>query len=130
MQKRDVKQVIVVRHDLSMRRGKAMAQCCHASMAFLLDNDDCDALDRMEIKLSADEQLWFATGTAKIVVRCDSLHELEQLVFKAKLAGIEVHKVTDAGRTEFHGVPTVTCAAFGPAESAELDKITGGLKLL
>lgn len=130
MKARDVKQVIVVRHDLTMRRGKAMAQCCHASMAFLLSNDECDALDKLEVKLSTDEQAWFASGTKKVVVRCDGLHELEQLVFKAKLAGIEVHVVTDAGHTEFHGVPTVTCAAFGPAESDELDKITGGLKLL
>ena len=38
--------------------------------------------------------------------------------------------ITDAGHTEFHGVPTRTCLAIGPAWSDEIDAITGGLQLL
>ena len=38
--------------------------------------------------------------------------------------------ITDAGLTEFHGVPTKTCLGIGPWESEEIDKITGELSLL
>jgi PTH2 family peptidyl-tRNA hydrolase len=38
--------------------------------------------------------------------------------------------ITDAGATEFHGVPTHTCCAVGPAWTDEVDAITGALPLL
>lgn len=36
----------------------------------------------------------------------------------------------DAGLTEFKGIPTKTCIAIGPADSNEINKISGHLKLL
>lgn len=38
--------------------------------------------------------------------------------------------ITDCGKTEFGGTPTVTCLGIGPYLSEELDKITGNLPLL
>ena len=38
--------------------------------------------------------------------------------------------ITDAGLTEFHGVPTNTCLGIGPYEAEEIDKFTGNLPLL
>lgn len=127
----DIKQVIVVRKDLSLRKGKLAAQVAHASMKFLVDNNEAERGDEITVKLSHDEANWLLSGSfTKIVVGCDSEDALRDLVFQAELADIEVHPIIDAGRTEFDGVPTLTCAAFGPCQAEEIDKITGNLKLL
>ena len=52
------------------------------------------------------------------------------VVAKAKDAGVPVALIVDAGKTEFHGVPTKTCCAVGPAWKEEVDAITGELPLL
>lgn len=126
----DVKQVIVVRKDLSMRKGKIAAQVAHASMKFLTDNNEAERGDEMLVKLSPAEAMWLTGSFTKVVVGVDSEEQLQELVFQAELQGVEVHPIIDSGRTEFHGVPTLTCAAFGPCEADVLDKITGNLRLI
>lgn len=127
----EVKQVIVVRKDLQMRKGKLAAQVAHASMKFLIDNNEADRGDELNVKLSNDEATWLMSGSfTKVVVGCDSEGALRDLIFQAELADIEVHPIVDAGRTEFNNVPTLTCAAFGPCSAVELDRITGTLKLM
>jgi PTH2 family peptidyl-tRNA hydrolase len=127
----DVKQVIVVRSDLNMRKGKIAAQVAHASMKFLIDNNESVRGDEIVTKLTPAEAEWLLSGSfTKIVVGCDSEDALRDLMFQAELLDVEVHEIIDSGRTEFNGVPTLTCAAFGPCEAVELDKITGGLKLI
>jgi PTH2 family peptidyl-tRNA hydrolase len=125
----EVKQVIVVRRDLSMGKGKLAAQVAHASMKFLVDNNEAERGDEMIIKLSPAEAMWLTGSFTKVVVGCDSEEALDALIFQAQLAEVECHPIIDAGRTEFHGVATMTCAAFGPCEAEELDKITGKLRL-
>jgi PTH2 family peptidyl-tRNA hydrolase len=127
----DVKQVIVVRKDLNMRKGKIAAQVAHASMKFLVDNNEAERGDEIKVKLSPAEAEWLLSGSfTKVVVGCDSEEALESLIFQAELADVEVHPIIDNGRTEFNGVKTLTCAAFGPCTAEELDKITGNLKLI
>lgn len=126
----DVKQVIVVRKDLQMRKGKMAAQVAHAAMMFLLDADEAERPGELHVKLDPAEVLWLTTGYKKVVVGVDSEESLQNIVFKAKMAGIEAHIVTDMGLTEFHGEPTVTCAALGPCEANVIDSITGDLKLM
>lgn len=126
----DVKQVIVVRKDLSMRKGKIASQVAHASMKFLVDNNEATRGDEVHIKLTPAEAMWLTGSFTKIVVGVDTKEALEDLIFRAELADVEVHPIIDAGRTEFNGVPTLTCAAFGPCSSEELDKLTGNLKLM
>jgi PTH2 family peptidyl-tRNA hydrolase len=125
-----VKQVIVVRRDLTMRKGKIAAQVAHASMKFLLENNESDRGDELIIKLSGPEAMWFSGSFTKVVVGVNSEDELNDLILRAQLEGIEVHPIIDAGRTEFHGEPTLTCAAFGPDDENRIDKITGNLKLI
>lgn len=126
-----IKQVIVVRKDLNMRKGKMVAQGAHAAMAFLLQNvcSACglgfDQIETMDIV-----NAWIKSGQTKICLSVDSKEELEALIVKAEEAKVPVHSIIDSGKTEFHGIPTLTCAAFGPFEADEIDKITGGLKLL
>ena len=127
----DVKQVIVVRKDLNMRKGKIAAQASHASMKFLVDNNEAERGDEIMVHLTPSEAEWLLSGSfTKIVVGCDSEDALRDLIFQASLLDIEVHPIVDAGKTEFTGVPTLTCAAFGPCEATEVDKVTGNLKLL
>lgn len=124
-----VKQVIVMRHDLVMRRGKQIAQGAHASMSFL-----CRRLqDRGELSLhdfSEAEQAWLNGAFAKVCCRVDSEHELLEIRDQAKAAGLEVHLITDSGKTEFHGEPTRTCIAIGPDDAEKIDAVTGHLSLL
>lgn len=50
------------------------------------------------------------------------------MVREARAQGIIAEAIRDAGRTQL--MPgTMTAAAFGPAPSAQLDTITGHLKL-
>ncbi len=126
----DVKQVIVVRKDLNMRKGKIAAQVAHASMKFLTDNNEAERGDEIIVKLSPAEAMWLTGSFTKIVVGIDSEGALQDLVLRAELEGVEVHPIVDAGRTEFNGVATLTCAAFGPCEGSVLDRITGNLKLI
>jgi len=113
-----MKQIIVVRKDLKMRRGKEIAQACHASNKVLLENIDDPRMKK-----------WLSMAFAKVCVRVDSLEELLELHTEALSQNVMAALITDAGKTEFNGVPTVTCMALGPEESDVIDKITGNLKL-
>jgi PTH2 family peptidyl-tRNA hydrolase len=125
-----IKQVIVVRKDLNMRKGKIAAQVAHASMKFLSEKNSSKDPAVMNIPLTPAEVQWFSEGFAKIVVSVNSAKELGELVHKARREGIQVSVIIDSGKTEFHGVPTMTCASFGPDESEKLDQITGTLPLM
>lgn len=130
MENKIIKQVIVVRKDLNMRKGKLAAQVAHAAMKFILDNNNAAKPGMIEVHMTDEEAIWCRESFTKIVVGCDSKGELENLIFKAQLHNITVHSIIDAGKTEFHDEPTLTCAAFGPCDSEELEAITGKLKLL
>ena len=73
---------------------------------------------------------WLDGLFTKIVVSVDSELELLEIHHKAMNAGIPCALIQDSGATEFHGVPTYTCCAIGPAEAKEIDPITKHLKLL
>ena len=129
VQDRAYKQVIVVRHDLKMRRGKQIAQGAHASMAFLTSRLKVSGAVSMN-EFDEAAQAWLSGGFAKICCRVDSEDELLAIRDLASQQGLEVHVITDSGKTEFHGVPTNTCLAIGPDESSKIDAVTGELKLL
>ena len=124
-----VKQVIVMRHDLKMRRGKQIAQGSHASMAFLTRRLQKHGHTSLA-NFSASQRRWLSGSFAKICCRVDSEHELMEIHDRAIESGLEVHLITDSGKTEFHGVPTRTCIAIGPDEAEKIDEITAHLKLL
>ena len=130
------KQVIAVRKDLKMRKGKLAAQVAHASMAVLLDmmskEKVIDSTERWSLLMDEDDAVcrWLNGPFVKIVVGVDSKDDLMDMYIAASLAGVPNALIQDAGRTEFHGVPTYTAVAIGPAEPEEVDKITGHLKLL
>ena len=120
-----IKQVIVMRNDLNMRKGKMVAQGAHASIMFLVMRH----IGKSSLKNSRIQDDWMEQGMTKICVRCDSEVQLLEIARKANEAGLTCHVITDAGLTEFDG-PTKTCLAIGPDAAEEIDKITGELKLL
>lgn len=115
-----MKQVIVVRADLKMGKGKIAAQCSHASLMALenAEREDADAANE-----------WKAEGQKKVVLKVNSERELVELFQQVKNAGLKPALVQDAGHTQT-APGTKTCFGAGPAEDARLDKLTGHLKLL
>lgn len=120
------KQVIVIRRDLKMRRGKEIAQGAHAAMAFL-----SNAIDPFTDKvfLTPAEREWLRSSFTKVTCQVNSEQELMDIYFKAKDSGVKARLITDNGTTEFDGVPTRTAIAIGPDYADIIDKITGELKL-
>jgi PTH2 family peptidyl-tRNA hydrolase len=129
---RPTKQVIVIRRDLRMRRGKEIAQGAHASTAWLADrvlegfspNGTVD-----HVALSAAERSWLQSSFRKVTVKVDSEEQLMAVYQQALEAGLVAHLVTDRGLTEFGGVPTRTCLAVGPDYDDLVDPVTAGLEL-
>jgi peptidyl-tRNA hydrolase, PTH2 family len=129
---RSTKQVIVIRRDLRMRRGKEIAQGAHASMAWLRQR----VMPRMRsagtvdhIQFSAAERAWLAGSLRKVTVKVGSEQELLAVYEKAVEAGLAAHLITDGGLTEFGGVPTRTCLGIGPDYDHLIDPVTGDLEL-
>lgn len=125
------KQVILIRKDLKMRRGKEIAQGSHASMAFLTSRLrpglETAAGRPLAVELDASERRWLRAGMAKVCLRVNSEEELLAYHRRALSRGLTSHLITDSGRTEFHGVPTLTACAIGPADADAIDGVTGGL---
>ena len=76
------------------------------------------------------ERIWLTGAFAKVCCRVNSEEELMSIFDKANAAGLEVHLITDSGKTEFHGQPTRTCLAIGPDVAEKIDVLTGHLELL
>ena len=137
----NAKQVIVVRRDLKMRKGKIAAQSGHACVeAVLMALAKEDRLSDVRVEDGwvqlADTgrdatplSEWFARGVAKICVYVDSEEALLDLAKQGEDAGFCVALIQDAGHTEFHGEPTYTCLAFEPLYPDQIDPITGELPL-
>ncbi|MCX6602953.1 MAG: aminoacyl-tRNA hydrolase [Acidobacteria bacterium] len=123
------KQVIVMRDDLNMGRGKMVAQGAHASAACLATSL-VSLAQEYHAKVPYDVIEWIENGQTKICVRVGSEAELMEIAEKAVAAKLVCHVITDAGLTEFGGVPTRTCVAVGPNEVQAVDEITGRLRLL
>ena len=117
------KQMIVMRRDLRMRKGKIAAQAGHACveavlMALVREGRGADlrATDGWAWVEHAEDDVtpltdWFDAGVAKVCVYVDSEEELLDLAARGRELGFAVALVRDAGHTEFHGEPTYGRAA-------------------
>jgi PTH2 family peptidyl-tRNA hydrolase len=112
-----MKQVIVVNEALQLPRGKLAAQVAHAALAAFLEAP------------SDAQRRWLADGMPKVVVRCESEAELLALQARAEQANVPVAQIRDAGHTVV-AADTLTCIGIGPASRAQIDAITGTLKLV
>ncbi len=112
-----MKQVILIRQDLKLPKGKAVAQGSHASV---------DATLKADPKVVSK---WRSEGMAKIALKVANEKELIKYFQQAKDQGIPASLITDAGRTVV-APGTKTAAAIGPGEDDEIDALTEDLKLL
>ena len=115
----DIKQVIVVRTDLDMGKGKIAAQVGHACV-----------LGAEHVRKSHPEwyQQWWG-GQEKVVVKVSGIKELQEVKRGAIELSLPWSEVSDAGHTQL-APGTTTCISIGPAPENLIDKITGDLKLL
>jgi PTH2 family peptidyl-tRNA hydrolase len=111
------KQVVVVRKDLKLDKGKLAVQVAHASL---------DSYSKSDHKIRRE---WEMSGSKKVVLKADSLKNLLELYEMAKEFGLPCSLIRDAGKTS---VPpgTVTVLGIGPCREDDLDKVTGKLKML
>jgi PTH2 family peptidyl-tRNA hydrolase len=125
-----VKQVIVMRKDLNMSKGKMVTQGAHASIAFLT-NKMKDNLSNPEalwwVNLSQAEKEWVYGTFFKVCVGVDSEKELLDIGYNAVMLGLSVKYIEE---TTGFDKPTVTCIAIGPDYSSVIDPVTKHLKLL
>jgi PTH2 family peptidyl-tRNA hydrolase len=111
------KQVIVIRSDLKMSKGKIAAQVAHAS------------LEAYKKSSSEDQIEWEAWGSKKVVLKIEGLREIVTLQKAASKAGVPNALIRDAGRTELER-GTVTALGIGPCNDDEIDDLTGHLHML
>ena len=129
----DNRQVILVRADLKMPKGKAAAQIAHAStqnfISYFQKSSTKDSLD-MNANFSKDSKVydWITNNFTKITLKVDSEEHLFEIVEKAKKIGINTTVIKDIGKTVFNE-PTITCACLGIDNKDTINKVTGDLKL-
>lgn len=113
----EYKQVILVRDDLKLPKGKLAAQVGHACVETVLRSD------------KAIVKAWRDQGMRKIVLKVKDLKEMRKYMQLAKDADIVTALITDAGHTVV-APGTETCCGIGPADEEDIDVITGNLKML
>jgi len=114
------KQVIAVRTDLEMSRGKIAVQVAHGSLS---------ASENARVSHQEIWRAWYREGQKKVAVKVSSEEELLELRRQAINHRLPHALIRDAGMTELPP-GTVTVLGIGPARAEVMDKVTGDLKLL
>jgi len=114
------KQVIAVRTDLEMTKGKIAVQVAHASVT---------AAEDARKRNSEWWRAWLDEGQKKVVVKVRSEEELIELERKARALGIPAGLIRDRGLTELPP-DTLTSLGIGPCPTQLVDRLTGSLPLL
>jgi PTH2 family peptidyl-tRNA hydrolase len=114
------KQVIVMRTDLKMGKGKIAAQASHAAVS---------AAEEARKHHRAWLNAWLDEGQRKVVVKVSNEADLLQLKEQAGRMRLPCALVYDRGLTQLPP-DTLTCLSIGPAPNERVDKITGNLPLL
>ncbi len=113
----ELKQVIVVRQDLKLPKGKMAAQVAHASAEALLRSD------------ASLVKVWRQAGMKKVVLKVAGEKEMLEVMTRAKDAGLKTALITDAGKTVI-APGTKTCVGIGPDLEEKIDGVTGSLGMM
>lgn len=112
-----LKQIILIRQDLQLPKGKMAVQAAHACVEAVLRSD------KDKIKN------WRSSGMAKIALKVENEKDLLKYNQIAKDSGLITALITDAGKTVV-APGTRTCVAIGPDDEEKIDEITKDLKLM
>ncbi len=112
-----MKQVIIVRSDLKLPKGKMSAQVAHASTEAVLRSHKDDI------------SVWRKGGMKKIVLKVANQKELLKYKTLAEDHGLVTALITDAGHTVVEP-GTMTCLGIGPDKEEKIDMVTGKLKMV
>lgn len=121
----EVRMTLIVRQDLKMGKGKAAAQCSHATLALYkkITNPQLEAFNPEMV------HRWeYGNGQAKITLQVPDQEGMDTLFAHAIEMGVNAYIVHDAGRTQV-AAGSATVLGLGPAPKAVIDEITGELKL-
>ncbi|MBI2145613.1 peptidyl-tRNA hydrolase [Candidatus Woesearchaeota archaeon] len=111
------KQVILVRADLKLPKGKLAVQVAHASLEAAMKSS----------RSQLDE--WRSEGGKKVVLEVQSLSDLKKYEALARSEKLVTALIADAGHTTVEP-GTVTCLGVGPDREEKIDNVTGKLKIL
>lgn len=134
----DYKQILIIRTDTEpkMRKGKMVAQGAHASLGAVLPIvtlsgfSDYQPYEDQTLQHQVEAcRAWLASAFTKVTLGA-TLDEILAVHKAAEEAGLITYLITDSGRTEFAGEPTITALAVGPDTDEVLRPITGHLRLL
>ena len=114
------KQVIAVRTDLGMSKGKTAVQVAHGSVS---------AAEKTRVSHQDVWKSWFREGQKKVAVKVQSEEQILELQKSAALNSLPFAVIRDAGMTELPP-GTTTVIGIGPAKEEDIDKVTSELKLL
>ncbi len=111
-----MKQVILVRKDLKLPKGKMAAQVAHASLEAALKTD----------RRKVDS--WREEGGKKVVLEVNDEKELLKFKDLIEDEGLKTALITDAGHTVVDP-GTITCLGVEPCAENKIDIVTGKLKM-
>ena len=114
-----MKQVILVRTDLKMRKGKLAGQVAHASIGASRTVPDIE----VETWIKNHDQ-------RKIILKVSNLEEMKEYEQKCIESGLDcVYEVINKGDNQIP-LDAVTCLGVGPADDEILNELFKDLKLL
>jgi PTH2 family peptidyl-tRNA hydrolase len=114
-----MKQVILVRTDLKMRKGKLSGQVAHASIGAARTVPDIEVENWID---NHDQR--------KIILKVSSLEEMRKYKQKCVESGLNcVYEVINKGDNQIP-LDEVTCLGVGPVDDEMLNEIFKDLKLL
>jgi len=116
----EYKQVIAVRTDLDMSKGKIAVQVAHGAVS---------SAEQTRVLKQDVWKAWFREGQKKVAVKVGSEEELLELRRNAIGHSLPNALIRDAGMTELPP-GTITVLGIGPAKAELIDEVTGELKLL
>lgn len=111
------KQVIIVRKDLKMPKGKLATQVAHAAVESVLISEKEKIIE------------WQESGMKKIVLKVENEKELIKYFRLAKDNKLKAVVIKDSGKT-FFKEPTTTCVGIGPDDEKKIDTVSGNLKMI
>jgi len=122
-----VKQAIIVRKDMNLKRKEIISQATKASIKFIVENNESERCGQLLVNLSSDETAWLTGSFLQDIMFVETKEQLENIMFKAEILGIEVYPVFSKMG---NNMSETSCVALGPDEPEIINKLIHGLKSL